>query len=209
MPENNGGPADPGNRALARNRRIGLAAIVLGSVTAVVGALIAHYTALPEVDAIGQELFPSIPRGWQLVLAGQVVCLTGGLMILAGITLAFVYGRTMTWARAAIGALVFTTLMMVIFGIIPNQWLTLTQSTLEWTPQKIFVTIPPGLVRGSEISISYAALKDIISGTYAVVALVVVAVVMYQWQERARRRATEPPPQPVSKYGRPLVKVER
>ncbi len=206
MPESNGSPN--GDRVLARYRRYGLIAIGLGAVTAVVGALVAHFTGLPEVDAIGQELYPSIPRGWVFVLIGQVICLTGGLLMLAGITLAFVYGREMTWARASIGAFVFTTLMMILFGIIPNQWLTLTQSTLEWTPQKMFVTIPPGLVRGSEITVSYAALKDIVSGTYAVVVLVVVAVTMYQWQERQRRRATEPPPQPVSKYGRPL-KVER
>lgn len=204
-PEANG---DRSGRALVRYRRIGLGAIVIGSVTAVFGALVAHFTALPAVDALGQDLYPSIPRGWVWELVGQVICLTGGLMILAGITLAFVYGRELTWARAAIGALVFTTVMMIVFGIIPNEWLTLTQSTLEWTPQKVFITIPPGLVRGSEINVSYAALKDIVSGTYAVVALVAVAVVMYQWQERQRRRATEPPPVPVSRYGRPL-KVER
>lgn len=202
-------PEDNGSRALTRYRRFGLVAIVIGAATALAGALVAHYTGLPEVDTIGQELFPSIPRGWVPVLIGQIICLTGGLLILAGITLAFVYDREMTWARASIGALVFTTLMMILFGIIPNQWLTLAQSELEWTPQKNLITIPPGLVRGSEINISYAAVKDMISGGYAVVAVGAVAVGMYQWQERQKRRATLAPPQPVSGYGRPLTKVER
>lgn len=201
-------PADNGSRALTRYRRFGLIAIVVGAVTAVLGALVAHYTGLPTVDSIGQELFPSVPRGWQLELVGQIVGLTGGLLILGGITLAFVYEREMTWARAAVGALVFTTLMMILFGIVPNEWLTLAQSDLQWTPQKILFSIPPGLVRGSEIDITFAALKDMISGGYAVAAIGGVAVAMYQWQERKKRKATEAPPQPVSRYGRPLTKVE-
>lgn len=209
MPQDNGSREDNGSRALARYRLYGLLAIVLGAVTALAGALLAHFTGLPPVDSIGQELYPSIPRGWVFESIGQIISLTGGLLILAGITLAFLYQREMTWARASIGAFVFTTLMMILFGIIPNEWLTLAQSDLEWTPQRVLFTIPPGLVRGSEIDISLAAVKDMISGGYAVGAVGGVAVAMYQWQERTKRRATAPPPQPVSRYGRPLTKVER
>ncbi|MDQ3781874.1 MAG: hypothetical protein M3349_02930 [Actinomycetota bacterium] len=201
-------PQDNGSRALARYRLFGLLAVAIGSVTAVAGALLAHFTGLPPVDSIGQDLYPSIPRGWVFESIGQIIALTGGLLILAGITLAFLYQREMTWARASIGAFVFTTLMMILFGILPNEWLTLAQSDLEWTPQRVVFTIPPGLVRGSEIDISLAAVKDMISGGYAVGAVGAVAVAMYQWQERTRRRAAAPPPQPVSRYGRPLTKVE-
>ena len=193
---------------LRRYRQIGIGAIAIGAVAGVAGALFAHFTGLPTTDALGQDLYPAIPRGWIFELTGQLVSVGGGLVLMAGITLAFLYKRPMTWARASIGAALFTTLMLVLFGIVPNQWLTLTQSVWEWTPQKIFVTIPPWLVLNNEVEISYAALKDVVSGTYVVVALGAVAVTMYQWQERQKRAETAPPPKPVSTYGRPLTKVK-
>lgn len=195
-------------RELQRYLRVGIILIIVGLGTAIAGALVAHFTGLPELDALNRELYPSIPRGWLFVLIGQIISLTGGFMIMGGMTLAFLYKRPMTWARAAIGGLLFTTLMMVLFGIIPNEWLTLTQAVWEWTPQKIALTVPAPLVLNNEIQISYAAVKDIVSGTYSIVALVAVALFMYRWQEHQKQVATAPPPQKVSEYGRPLTKLE-
>jgi hypothetical protein len=180
---------------------------VVGSVATLLGALFAHYAALDEFDEFGREAWTWIPRGWQFELIGQVVSLTGVLLILGGITLAFLWRREMTWARASIGSAVFVSLMLIIFAIIPNQWLTLTQSVWEWTPQKILITIPGFLVLNNEVAISAAAVKDIISGTYSVVMLIAVAVAMYQWQEYTKR-ATAAPKETISEYGRPLAKVE-
>jgi len=196
-------------RELTRYARIGIAAIVVGIVTSVVGALWAHFTGLDLENSLGAEIYPAIPRGWQWQLIGQAVSLGGGLLVLGGATLAFLYKREMTWARAALGASLFTALMIILFGVIPNQWLTLTQATLEWTPQKVVVTLPPWLTLNNEVSISYAALKDAISGGYVVTVLGAIAVAMYQWQERSKRAASGPPPQRVSSYGRPLTRVER
>jgi uncharacterized membrane protein len=194
---------------IRRYRRIGITLMVAGVVIGVAGALFAHFTGLPEVDDLQRELYPNIPRGWVWVMIGQAISLGGVLIMMAGMALAFLYEREMTWARASLGALLFVSLMMIVFGIIPNEWLTLTQSTLEWTPQKIAVTVPPWLVLNNDVSISYAALKDIVSGTYAIVALGAVAVTMYQWQERQKKRETAPPPEPVSTYGRPITRIGR
>ena len=71
-----------------------------------------------------------------------------------------------------------------MFAIIPNQMLTLFQATLEWTPQKILVTIPPALVLGNEVAISYATLQQMIVGGYPVVMLILIATVMVQCTER-------------------------
>lgn len=139
-----------------------------------------------------------------MALLGQAISLAGVLLAMGGVALAFVYDRPLTWARAAVGAWLFVGTMLIVFGVIPNQWLTLAQSTLEWTPQKVFLTVPSALVLGNELSISYAVLKDIISGTYAVVMLLVVAVAMVRWQERAKRGAEAAPPTPISAYGRPM-----
>jgi hypothetical protein len=194
--------------------RIGIGAIVVGAVIAVAGAVAAHYTALPKVNEFGIEDWPWIPREllgatWGIPLIGQIISVTGGFIIIGGITLAFLYEREMTWARAAIGATVFSALMMLIFGIIPNEWLTLTQATLAWTPQKTLITIPSFLTLNNEIAFSYAALKDALLQGYVVSALVAVPLAMYWWQGREERAAKAPPPEPVSSYGRPLTKVER
>jgi uncharacterized membrane protein len=186
----------------------------------VAGFLIAHFTGLAELDNLGREVYSWIPRGWQLELAGQLITLTGIFMIMAGTALAFLYGREMTWARASIGALLFTGLMIILFGVIPNQWLTLTQAVLEWTPRKIAIRtvgspgggiplFPKWLLLNNDLSISYAALKDIISGTYSVVAIGGVAVAMVKWQDWQKKRAAGPAGPTVSGYGRPLTKVER
>jgi hypothetical protein len=176
-------------------------------ILSLLAAFVVHATEAPEFDALGQELYPWAPRGWIPVTIAQSVSLGGVLIAMAGLTLAFLWKRRLTWARAALGASLFVGLLTVIFGIIPNQFLTLTQSTLEWTPQRVFVTIPPFLVFGNDVSISYAALKDILLQGFVGTMLIAIPVFMYQWQERAKR-ADQPKPQPISDFGRP-IRVER
>lgn len=184
----------------------GWAAIGLGTIVMTIGVLAAHFAAIDAVDQFGREAWSWVPRGWQFELVGQVIALTGLLLAMGGAALAYLWERELTWARASLGAMLFTSLMLVIFAVIPNQWLTLTQSVLEWTPQKNFLTVPKVLVLNNDVSISYAALKDIVSGTYSVVALGAVAVGMYQWQEWSKKRETAPKEE-VSTYGRPLAKA--
>lgn len=197
------------DKELRRYVHIGTAAAVAGFFIAIIGALAAHFTGLPPTDNLNIEIYPNVPRGWVYVTISQITSVGGAFLLMGGIALAYLYERPMTWARASVGAALFVTLMLFLFGIIPNEWLTLTQSTLEWTPQKILLTVPPWLVLGNEVTISYAAVKDIVSGTYAVVMLGVVAVTAYQWQERQKKAKTAPPPAPISTYGRPLTKMER
>lgn len=194
---------------LTRYTRLGIAAIVVGVVVSIVGALWAHFTGLPPTSNLGVELYPAFPRHWVWVTLGQIVSLSGAMIAMGGLALATLYQRPVTWARAAIGAGLFTGLMMILFGIVPNEWLTLTQATLEWTPQKTLFTIPPWLILGNDLSISAAVVKDAIAGTYTVALVGAVAVGMYKWQERAKKAASAPPPQPVSVYGRPLSRVDR
>ena len=181
----------------------GLGLTLVGAATAIAGGFLVHTAEAPEVNEFGQEIFIGFPRGWVYALIAQVISLTGVLMVLGGLTLIFVYNKRLTWARAMIGALLFTSLMFIIFAVIPNQMLDVFQSTLEWTPQKIVLTIPPALVLGNDISISYAALKDMIVAGYVTTALIVVPVAMAYWQGRQMKK-DDPKPEPISKYGRPL-----
>ena len=177
--------------------------VLLGIIVAIAFSFLVHTAEADEFNEFGEAIFVGFPRGWVPALIAQTIALGGVLLSMAGIALAFLYKRQLTWARAMLGALLFAALMFVLFAIIPNQMLTIFQSTLEWTPQKIFFTVPSWLVLGNDLSISYAALKDMIVAGYVTTLLIVLPVVMYQWQERAKK-ADQPKPEPVSNYGRPM-----
>lgn len=194
-----------------RNFILGNTALAAGILLAVVGALWAHFTGLPTVDDVGRDLYPFLPRGWGFELIGQLVSLAGVFLLLGGIALAYLYEKPLTWARAAVGAGLFTALMIVLFGIIPNQWLTYTQAVWEWTDQKLWIKIPTGLLGGNQVNISAAAMKDIVSGTYAVIVTAGVAITMIRWQKRDEIRAAKEKEDAgdVSAFGRPLRKAGR
>ncbi len=193
----------------------GITALAVGLVLALAGALWAHFAGLSEFDDVGRKIYTHIPRGWGYVLIGQLISLLGVLIAMGGIALAFLYDKPMTWARAAIGAFLFTGLMMILFGIVPNEWLTYTQAEWEWTGRKLWIQIPSSLIGGNEVNISAAAFKDIIAGTYTVVVTAAVAAAMIAYQKRdeiqaartKRRQAEED--EATSAYGRPLRKADR
>ena len=185
----------------------GIGAVLIGLVTTMVASVVVHMAEAPEVDEFGQELYSLVPRSWVLATIAQSVALGGVLLAMAGLTFGFIYKRKLTWARAMLGALLFAGLMTILFAIVPNQMLTLFQATLDWTPSRIFLTVPAVLVMNNEVEISYATLKDALVAGYVTTLVIIVPVVMYQMQERAKR-AEQPKPTPVSNYGRPL-RVER
>ena len=195
--------------AVRRYQRGGIALIAGGTLLAVLGAIAVHLTEMPLKNEFGQEVLSGIPRDWYVTLLAQIVSLTGVLILMAGIALAYLYERPMTWARATIGAFLFTGLMMILFGVIPNEYLTLTQSTLDWSGLRQWVTLPRFLTLGNEVSLSAAAVKDIIGQGYILTVTVGIVVAMWKWQERQKTLAEQGPPVEVSKYGRPITKVER
>lgn len=192
---------------LGSQRIVGAGLFVIGIVVMTVASIAVHMAEAPPFNNLGEEIYGNFPRGWAIVLAAQTVAVGGAVMAIAGLALIFVYRQKLTWARAMIGALLFTGLLFIVFAIVPNQMLTLFQSTLEWTPQKIVITVPPFLVLNNDLSISYAALKDMIVAGYVTILLLVIPVIMYKWQGRAEQ-ANAPKPEPVSNYGRPM-RVER
>lgn len=191
-----------------RTRRIaGIGAVLIGLVTTLAASAVVHMAEAPEFDELGRELYPLVPRSWVLATVAQSVALGGVLLAMAGLTFGFIYRRKLTWARAMLGALLFAGLMTILFAIVPNQMLTLFQATLDWTPSRIFLTVPAVLVMNNEVEISYATLKDALVAGYVTTLVIIVPVVMYQMQERAKR-AEQPKPTPVSSYGRPM-RVDR
>ena len=132
----------------------GIVLILLGLIVTIAASILVHMAASAEVDEFGRQMFPGVPRGWQMVIVAQSIALGGVLIAMAGATYGFIWNRPLTWARAMFGALLFAGLMFILFAIIPNEFLTLTQATLEWTPQKTFLVVPTFLVLNNQISIS-------------------------------------------------------
>lgn len=197
-----------------RRVRLGIVGVIAGLLLLVLGILMAHFTGLAETNDVGQEIYPKIPRClpfedgpakcWILPTTGQIIGLLGSQVLFAAIVFGWVLGRPLTWSRATLAAFIFTTEMLVLFGVVPNQWLALTQGTFEWTGQKIAFTLPRWLMLNNEVSISYGVIKDVVSGGYSALVLGAVAVGAYRLQERAKKADVPPPPR-FSSYGRPLV----
>ncbi len=202
-------------------QRLGITGVGVGLGLLVLGVFAAHFTGLPETNSVGQEIYPHVPRCapfeplltdgacWVIPTSMQLLAVIGSQVLFAGIVIGWILGRPLTWARATVAALLFTVEMLIIFGLVPNQWLALTQGTFEWTGQRIAFTIPKFLVLNNDVSISYGVIKDVVSGGYSALMLGIVAVTAYQVQERARRPKTAKAAERVSMYGRPLVKGER
>ncbi|NOX21699.1 MAG: hypothetical protein GXP36_01200 [Actinobacteria bacterium] len=187
----------------------GVAIAVVGAFTGLAGAVASHFVSLPATDSVGRELYPAVPRGWAIRALVQTISVSGVFMILGGISLAFLYRRPLTWARAAIGAFVFTSVMMLLFGVIPNQLLTIAQADLDWSSQKTLFTVPRILALNNDISISYAVLKEVIVAGLTGNLLIAVPVAMSKWQTYEKKRRETGPVTPISAFGRPMVKQEK
>ncbi|MCJ7726888.1 MAG: hypothetical protein MUP76_10950 [Acidimicrobiia bacterium] len=202
-----------------RRSRIGAAGIGAGLALLLFGIFMAHFTGLPETNSVGQEIYPHIPRClpfetggscWIIPTTAQLIALLGSQILLGAILFGWILDKPLTWARATVAAAIFTLEMLILFGVVPNQWLALTQGTFEWTAQKVAFTLPSWLVLGNDVGISYAVIKDVVAGGYSAGLLGAVAVGAYKMQERAKQpaKAATPPPQ-LSSFGRTLIKGER
>lgn len=193
--------------------RLGAAALLIGTLLLAVGVAIAHYALFPETEFIDGVEVPLqvdylgwIPRGWLWVTLGQLIGFAGSQLMIVGSLFLWFVGRKLTWARATFGAFIAWIELVLIFGVVASEWLNLTQGPLEFTSQRIAFTIPPWLVLGNQVDISYAFIKDAISGTYNVIMIGVVIVFSYKIQDWGKKKPETAGEDKQSVYGRPLVK---
>jgi len=187
--------------------------LVLGSLLMAVAVWWVHYSGFPKtvvVDGVEIPLvvdyFNWVPRGWLPKVAGYLAALAASQLLLVGASLRFVLGEKMTWARAGFAAWLAWFELVIVFGIVPSEWLNLSQTDLDWSNSRVLVTIPAWLVLGNQVDISLAALKDAISGTYNIVMLVAFGIFVLKLQQIGKARPAAAPKVKLSPYGRPLVK---
>ncbi len=198
-----------------RRRRLGWALLVGGTALMVLGVFMVHNFGLGAEDfdtsVIGGllERLPLASLKW-FKAVGYLIVFAASQLMLAGAALLWVLNQPMTWARATFAALLTWLEMVVIFGIVPSEWLNFSQTDLEWSFQDVLFQVPSALVLGNEIEVTTGALKDAISGGYNVAMLAAAGVLAYQIQRiKEGRPASAAPEQPVSPYGRPLVEPRR
>lgn len=197
-----------------KNRNlIGWSALLLGTGLMAVAVLWVHYSKLPEtetVDGVAMPLvvdyFNWVPRGWFWKSLGYLGALAASQMMLVGAAFLWVLNQKMTWARASFAAFLVWMELVMVFGIVPSEWLNLSQTDLDWSGQRIAFDIPPVLMLGNEVSISWAAIKDAISGGYNVGVLAAAGLVAYLLQQIYKPPKKRTAPAKLSPYGRPLVK---
>lgn len=183
-----------------------------GTVLVTLGTIWVHYSGIPPTELVDGvsvpvqvDYFNWVPRGWFSKGIGYLVVFAASQMMIAGGLIRFVLGLPMTWARASFAAVLIWMELVLIFGIVPSEWLNLSQTDLNWSPQRIAFTVPSWLVLGNTIEISYAAIKDSISGVYNLGMLVVAGWFAFRWQQPKKRPPKPEPTPPLSPYGRPLV----
>ena len=132
----------------------------------------------------------------------------------------FVVGRTrppgkpLTWGEAIMAAVFVFALLLMLYGIVPNQWLLWADNELGWRKDSFGIPNPFGKSffengiswpggRG-RIEISKEAIRDVIAAMIYVVGLVGQIVAWKWWQTRGERTVTADVER--SAYGRPLIR---
>lgn len=198
----------------ARRKRIGGGLLILGLLGLVLGVIWIHWSSIPQSELVGGQEQPVVvdylnwwPRGVIWKGLGYLVVLGATTMALVGATFLWVLNQRMTWARATVAALLAWLTLVFFFGIVPSEWLNYAQTDLNWSSQRVAVAIPPFLVLGNTVELSWAMVKDSISMGYHLVMLGAAAVFALQIQKiKEGRPASAEPVEKRSPYGRPLVK---
>ncbi|MDQ1444384.1 MAG: type transport system permease protein, partial [Acidimicrobiaceae bacterium] len=128
-------------------------------------------------------------------------------------------GTPLTWGEAFVASTFLFALMLLIYGVIPDQWLRWADGGLKWRSDKIGIPMGPlpfggkdhllfdkGIEFGGRgrIIITAQVLRDIVAAGIYVVFLVGQIIAWLWWQGRGKK-----PVQPAietSAYGRPLLR---
>ncbi len=200
----------------SRRKAIGAALLILGTLGLAIAVFWIHWASFPETELVdGVEVafvvddFNWFPRGALWKAVGYLIAGGAATFALVGAFFLWVLNQRMTWARATIAAFLAWIALVFFFGIVPSEWLNFAQTDLEWGNDPA-ITIPPFLVLGNDVALSYSALKDMVNTGYHLVMLAAGGILALQIQKMKDGRPAHKRPEALkSPYGRPLVKGDR
>jgi hypothetical protein len=112
-----------------------------------------------------------------------------------------------TWAQSMVGALAVFALFLLVYGVVPHEWLTWADSKLGLREDKILLDTRP-------IKFSGRALRDIVAATLYIVFLGLNTVMWIMWQKRGTAKpkpapaTATPEPAGTSAFSRPVTKKD-
>jgi hypothetical protein len=122
-------------------------------------------------------------------------------------------GTPLTWGEAFVAATFVFGLMLLGYGVVPNQWLLWADNELVWRSDKILLAVSSEGVKFGDaaatfggtgrVLVTYQALRDIIAAGIYVVMLGLQIFLWAMWQKRGQAKRTEVA---TSDFGRPLVR---
>ena len=136
-------------------------------------------------------------------------------------------GTPLTWGEAFVAGLFVFTLLFLLYGVVPHQWLAWADNELEWRSDKIGIPLGPlggpleaiaperwidknllapsgFLLPNGRFIVTAQVLRDIIAAGIYIVFLLAQIKMWLWWQKRDQQPAAQP--ELVSAYGRPLVR---
>ena len=154
--------------------------------------------------------------------AEVVAFVTSILILVVGVGIVFWFGgrrppgTPVTWGEALVGGTFVFGLLLLAYGIVPNQWLKWADNELLWRPDRILLSISSNGVKfGSKaaqiggrgrVLVNYQALRDIlVAGIYGVM-LGAHVMLWMKWQKRGRKLEAAAEIERTSAFGRPVVK---
>lgn len=112
-----------------------------------------------------------------------------------------------TWAQAMLGGAAVFALFLLIYGVVPHEWLTWADSSLGLREDKI-------LIDTWAIDFSGRALRDIVATMIYIVGLAINTWMWIAWQKRGTAKpkpakaAATPEPAGTSAFSRPVTKKD-
>lgn len=169
---------------------------------AIVGAALGGLLTVAAMALVGH------PAGSQRLVVASLLQVVATLAVMRAITRPGPR-RHLTWARAMAGAVVVSGLSLLVFGLVPHEFITYVGSELEWDRRDLIMINLPVL----PFDISRQAVRDIITAGLYTNSFAAALALWLMWQrryeladERAQAKEQEPVPVPVgtSAYGRPV-----
>ncbi|HVL92920.1 MAG TPA: hypothetical protein VM264_06205 [Acidimicrobiales bacterium] len=122
-------------------------------------------------------------------------------------------GTPMTWGEAFLAATFMFALMLLLYGIVPNQWLLWADTELGWRSDSFGIPTPfgrlfeEGITFGGRgrLMISALVIRDIIAAGIYIVGFAGQIAGWLWWQKRGRKPAAVATIE-TSAFGRPIVK---
>jgi len=129
-------------------------------------------------------------------------------------------GTPLTWGEAMVAATFVFGVLLLAYGVVPNEWMKWADNGLLWRPDRIWFAVStklPVFFTGSNaaveaaagrgrVIVSFQALRDIIAAGIYILMLVAQVWLWIAFQKRGRKAATTEVAR-TSTFGRPVVRA--